>query len=136
MTRPLNPLLTLALTFALGLALPACADPPADSRAPADNAGGAAVAEAGQEVVYVDVRTPEEFAAGHVEGAINIPHTEMRERHGELEAFADQQLVLYCRSGRRSGIAQEILEEEGFTNLVNAGGLADLKARGVPTTDG
>jgi phage shock protein E len=58
----------------------------------------------------------------------------MRERHEELEPYADQQLVLYCRSGRRSGIAMDILEEEGFTNLVNAGGLRDLQAQGVPTT--
>lgn len=91
-------------------------------------------AAAGEEVVYVDVRSPEEFAAGHVVGAINIPHTEMAARHDELEPHADKEIVLYCRTGRRSGMAQDVLEREGFTNLTNAGGLRDLEARGVPTT--
>lgn len=132
MTRAQIALSPLLLAF--GLALAGCGDAAADRRAPSDTHAPIVVEETDREVVYVDVRTPEEFAAGHVEGAINIPHTEIRERHEELEAYADQQLVLYCRSGRRSGIAKEILEEEGFTDLVNAGGLADLKAKGVPTT--
>lgn len=124
MTRKLIALLVL------GVAIPACDGAPADDRAPAAERAETMAAE---EVVYVDVRTPEEYAAGHVAGAINIPHTEMRERHEELEPYADRQLVLYCRSGRRSEIAKEILEDEGFTDLVNAGGLQDLQARGVPT---
>lgn len=88
----------------------------------------------GREVVYVDVRTADEYEAGHVEGAIHIPYTEMRERHEELEPYADREIVLYCQSGRRSGIARSILEEEGFTRLVNGGSLDALEARGVPTT--
>ena len=94
--------------------------------------GAAALAETG--VVYVDVRTPEEFAAGHVEGAINIPHTEMPQRWGELEEYRDDEIVLYCRSGRRSGIALRTLRDVGFTNLENGGGLTDLQRQGVPTT--
>ena len=90
--------------------------------------------EAAHEVVYVDVRTREEYAQGHVEGAINIPHTEMGTRHDELAEFAGEEIVVYCRSGRRSGIAKRILESEGYDNVVNGGGLRDLAAQGVPTT--
>lgn len=85
-------------------------------------------------VVYVDVRTPEEFAAGHVTGAINIPHSEMAQRYPELEQYGDKELLLYCRSGRRSGIATRILEDVGFDNVRNVGGLSGLQAQGIPTT--
>lgn len=100
--------------------------------AEATGAGSVAAAESG--VVYVDVRTPEEYASGHVEGAINIPHTEMPQRWRELEEYRDDEIVLYCRSGRRSGIALETLKGVGFTNLENGGGLSDLQRQGVPTT--
>ena len=59
-----------------------------------------------EEVVFVDVRTPAEYAAGHVEGAVHIPHTEMDRRYGELTEYADDEIVVYCRSGRRSGIVK------------------------------
>lgn len=92
--------------------------------------GGAA--ESG--VLYVDVRTPEEFAQGHVTGAINIPHSEMAQRYPELEQYGDKELLLYCRSGRRSGIATRILEDVGFDNVRNVGSLSSLQAQGIPTT--
>ena len=123
---------TVAL-LAAGL-VAGCGDAPGTA---AGNAGAAPVVEASdaeaRSVVYVDVRTPEEYAGGHVEGAINIPHTEMGARHGELAEYADAEIVVYCRSGRRSGIAREILESEGFTNVTNGGGLSDLVRQGVPT---
>lgn len=102
------------------------------------NGEGAAVMEsdgdvAESNVVYVDVRTPEEYAAGHVEGAILIPHTEMAQRYTELEQYRDREIVVYCRSGRRSGIAKGILEDEGFDNVTNGGGFSELQAEGVPT---
>lgn len=85
-------------------------------------------------VVFVDVRQPDEVAAGHVTGAILIPHTELAERWSELEEHRDADIVLYCRTGRRSGIAEEILRQAGFENLHNGGGFNDLERRGVPTT--
>lgn len=91
-----------------------------------------ATAERGAQVLYVDVRTPQEFAAGHVAGAVNIPHDQMEARWSELAGNGDSQIVLYCRSGRRSGIAKGVLDRSGVENVVNAGGLADLQARGVP----
>lgn len=73
-----------------------------------------ALAAAGAKVV--DVRTPEEFAAGHVPGAINIPYDELPRRAAEIGPPSTT-VVLYCRSGRRSGIAVEALKKAGFKDL-------------------
>lgn len=75
----------------------------------------------------VDVRTPQEFAQGHLEGATNIPLSEVEKR---LDAFGrdrERPIVLYCRTGRRSGIALGILEKHGFKNLFNGGGFEELR---------
>ena len=64
----------------------------------------------------VDVRTPEEFASGHVPGAINIPFDELPRRAAEIGPPATP-VVLYCRSGRRSGIAVDALQKAGFSKL-------------------
>ncbi|HET7785067.1 MAG TPA: rhodanese-like domain-containing protein [Myxococcales bacterium] len=69
----------------------------------------------------VDVRTPAEFAAGHVPGAINIPHDQMAQRHEEVGPPSTPILV-YCHSGKRSALAIAILREKGFTQIY------DLKA--------
>jgi len=66
------------------------------------------------ELVVLDVRTAQEFAAGHVPGAINISHDELEGRLEELEQVRDKDVVVYCRSGRRTGIALGILERAGF----------------------
>ncbi len=83
-------------------------------------------------VVYLDVRRPDEFAAGHVRGALLIPHDQLETRWTELQEYRDQRIVLYCRSGRRAGIADSLLRTKGFTRLENAGGLVDLQEQGVP----
>ncbi len=75
-----------------------------------------------QGALLVDVRTPEEFASGHLENAVNIPHTETVARLSEYGANKNQSIVVYCRSGNRSGIAEGLLVEHGFTNVHNAGG--------------
>lgn len=72
--------------------------------------------------VLVDVRTPEEFAEGHIPGAILIPHDQMEERHGELAEYKDKPLLLICRSGKRSVFAAEVLAEHGYQNLYNLKG--------------
>lgn len=84
--------------------------------------------------VYVDVRTPGEYAEGHVAGAILIPHDQIEARWQELAEHKDTPIVLYCRTGRRSGLALDVLKEKGFMHVTNGGGLSDLAARGVPTT--
>lgn len=112
--------------------LSGCAKPePAASHA-AQTAPAERPAASEETVLYVDVRTPEEFAAGHVEGALLIPHDQMASRWSELAPYRDREIRLYCRSGRRSGIAEQILVEQGFTNVVNAGAFEELRAAGVP----
>lgn len=91
--------------------------------------------EASEDVYWVDVRTAQEYAAGHVEGAVNIPYTEIDERIGEVTDDKDATLYLYCRSGRRSGIATETLEAAGFTGVVNVGGLDDARKKALSLGD-
>jgi rhodanese-related sulfurtransferase len=67
--------------------------------------------------VIVDVRSPEEFATGRVPGAINIPLDSIEKRSAEIPK--DKSVVLTCRSGRRSGLAQETLRQLGYTNIRN-----------------
>ena len=91
------------------------------------------------EALIVDVRTPEEFADGHYPGAINIPHETILDGLNQLGVTADIAVILYCRSGNRSGQAEQALHEKGFTEARNAGGLeALLSATGkqavIPTS--
>lgn len=70
----------------------------------------------GDEAAYVlDVRSPEEYASGHVPGAVNIPYDQMASRVAEVPK--DKDVVLYCRSGRRAGIAAEVLADQGYERL-------------------
>lgn len=68
-------------------------------------------------LVVLDVRTAAEFAAGHVPGARNVSHDLLASRIEELAAARDKQVVLYCRSGRRSLLAEDILRKAGFKNI-------------------
>jgi rhodanese-related sulfurtransferase len=72
--------------------------------------------------LVVDVRSPDEFAAGHVPGAINVPHERIVADPAVLDAHRDRPLVLYCRSGRRTGLALERLEQAGFERLYHLDG--------------
>ena len=76
--------------------------------------------------VLIDVRTKEEFKSGHLEKAINIPYTEIEEQIKSITKDNHKNIVVYCRSGRRSGIAQKTLIQMGYKNVVNGGGYKDL----------
>ncbi|MBW2415803.1 MAG: methyltransferase domain-containing protein [Deltaproteobacteria bacterium] len=87
--------------------------------------------------VVLDVRTPEEFAEGHVPGAINVPHDQIEQRIAELEPYRDREVVLYCRSGRRAGFAGETLSRAGFANLLHlSGDMSAWHAEGRPEDAG
>jgi len=68
----------------------------------------------------VDVRTPGEFGAGHIPGAINIPVQQLGARMSELQP-KDAAVVVYCRSGHRSGIAARMLKSAGFKAVRDLG---------------
>lgn len=76
-------------------------------------------------LVILDVRTPEEFAAGHVPGAINIPYTHLPSRISEVADAADKDIVVYCAIGVRAEQGAERLRENGFTKLLHLDG--DMK---------
>jgi phage shock protein E len=74
---------------------------------------------------FVDVRTPEEYAGGHVPGAINIPLDQIQNR---LDEFKDlpRPVVAYCRSGARSDMATSMLKLAGIPEVINGGGISDV----------
>lgn len=74
------------------------------------------------QVWVIDVRTPQEVAAGKVEGAVNIEYEDVVAGVQKLGVKKDDTVYLYCRSGRRSGIALESLQSAGFGNVDNLGG--------------
>lgn len=77
--------------------------------------------------VWTDVRSIEEYSSGHIPGHPNIPHQEITARISEVTTDKDAPIRLYCRSGRRSGIAEETLQRLGYTNVSNAGGIDDVR---------
>lgn len=75
-----------------------------------------ALPASGEQAPFVlDVRAPEEFVTGHVPGAVNIPYDQVAARLAEVPK--DKDVVLYCRSGRRAGMAAEVLAANGYTRL-------------------
>jgi phage shock protein E len=75
-----------------------------------------------EDILILDVRTPEEFASGHVPGAHNIPHDQLPSRIAEIVDSKDREVVVYCRSGKRAAIAQEVLAEKGFQHITHLEG--------------
>ena len=82
--------------------------------------------------VVIDVRTPAEFADGHVAGArnIDVEAGDFAARISSLDKSASY--LVYCRTGRRSAIAADEMAGAGFADIVDGGGIADLVAAGAP----
>ncbi len=80
--------------------------------------------------VLIDVRTPEEFAAGHIPGAVNISVDQLAQRLNEIPK--DKPVVLYCRSGNRSSQAAQILERAGYAQIYDLGGIITWAQQGYP----
>lgn len=88
--------------------------------------------ELNRKALVVDVRTPEEFSEGHLDGAVNSDF-----RSGafakEIQTWnKDKTYYLYCASGNRSGKAAELMKEAGFKHIYNIGAYQDLKEAGIP----
>lgn len=84
--------------------------------------------------VIIDVRTPEEYAGGHIEKAINLDYYSETFK-GELNKLDKNKIYLiYCRSGSRSGRALDVMEELGFGEVYNmVGGIVQWNSKGLPT---
>ena len=92
-----------------------------------------AVAMMEQETGYIilDVRRPDEFAAGHIPNAINVANETIGTAEIPELPDKDQLIMVYCRSGRRSKEASEKLVKLGYTNIVEFGGILDWKGETV-----
>ena len=78
------------------------------------------------DTLVVDVRSPLEYAAEHIPGAQNIPLEEVTTRLTEFRSI-HKPVVLYCRSGNRSGMAVNILKQNGITDVYNGGSLENMQ---------
>ena len=111
----------LLALLTLGLALPLTGCPPAEP------------IEVTADTIIIDVRTPEEFATGHLEGALllDVQSAEFDALAAELDP--DASYIVYCRSGNRAGTAIERLAALGITDAVNAGSVQEASdATGIP----
>ena len=77
--------------------------------------------------LLVDVRTPGEYAEGHIPGAINIPNESIGEEEIPLLPDKNQRILIYCRSGGRSGQTRKKLEKLGYTDILDFGGIMTWK---------
>ncbi len=75
-----------------------------------------------KETFILDVRTPEEYAGGHLAGSVLIPLQEIDQRTADLPADKDRPILVYCRSGNRSGRAQQFLQKQGYSKVFNLKG--------------
>lgn len=122
------------LLAALALAAIALAGCSSGSSATQDvNVQGFAEVIEDQSIVILDVRTPEEFAQGHIEGSINIDVSNSNFVSQVSQLDKSKTYAVYCRSGNRSQVATAEMEKLGFTSLFNmTGGAIDWAAAGFP----
>lgn len=79
------------------------------------------------DTTIIDVRTAGEFEDGHLKEAINIPYNQIAKQITSYVTEKEAPIMVYCRSGRRSGIAKFILEKNGYNNVINGGGFSKLQ---------
>ncbi|HEX5711298.1 MAG TPA: rhodanese-like domain-containing protein [Sulfuricurvum sp.] len=82
-------------------------------------------------VALLDVRSPEEFSQGHIEGATLIPVQSLSENLSKLSNVKDKKIIVYCHSGSRSVAASRILVNNGFVPLNVKGGISQWQAEGL-----
>jgi rhodanese-related sulfurtransferase len=88
-----------------------------------------------EDAIVVDVREPQEFAAGHVPNARHIPVGQFDKRIAELDKFKGKPVIVVCQSGNRSSAACNALEKSGFEKVYNlSGGIAAWEQAGMPVT--
>lgn len=76
----------------------------------------------------IDVRSPQEFASGHIDNALNIPLDRLQHSIEDLKEMP-KPIVAYCRSGNRSGMAVAILKQYGVTDAINGGAIEELQQK-------
>lgn len=146
-THALRSSLTLGFAWLFALTLSACgtAEPDASSGSEASTDATVSVREVSQDealaigggegaALFLDVRSTDEFASGHVPGALNISVDELKDRLGDLEASRDSEIIVYCERGGRANTATDMLMAAGFTNLGHlTGDMSAWRAAGLAT---
>jgi len=90
--------------------------------------------EAGTAPLVLDVRSEQEYQAGHIPGAVLIPHDQLAGRIGELAGHEDDEIVVHCKSGRRAAMAEEVLRGAGFHDVKDLEGhMIAWQQGGYPT---
>jgi len=119
------PMIKNTLILLVAVFLASCSQKSAENKTATDNPSDTKAKAA----IVFDVRSAEEFQGGHLEDSINIPHTAISEKIADHVKNKDAEIVLYCGSGKRAGIAQKSLTDMGYTDVTNAGGYKDLKKK-------
>ena len=83
------------------------------------------IMDSGEEHIILDTREQYEYDESHIPGAILIPYTEIENKAEEMLPDKNAQILVYCRSGRRSKIASQSLADLGYTNVKEFGGIID-----------
>lgn len=83
------------------------------------------IMDSGEDILILDVREQDEYDAGHIPGAVLLPHGQIDARAAELPEDRDKPILVYCRSGRRSKLAAESLVRLGYTAVLEFGGIND-----------
>lgn len=96
------------------------------------------IARNAKAVIWIDARSVEEYKTGHlaVESPAelyNIPHTQITEKIGDITSNFNDKIYVYCKSGKRSGMAADALKKAGYKNVYNKGALRDLVKAGYST---
>lgn len=125
----------LAAVAALAVALTGCAVSEATDDPAAASAPVGSVDEQAEGRTWIDVRTPGEYAAGHLDGAMNVDLNSGAFAEQIAELPRDGSYFVYCKSGNRSAQAAAIMADLGFTDVVDGGGFADLARAGLPVAN-
>ena len=129
-TEPAPPPPAMPAPAAAPAPAPAPVPPPAAAAPKAIDPAKARELIAGGKAIVLDVRTPEEYGEDHIATAKNVPVDELDKRLAEVDKLVKdkaQPIVVYCAAGQRAARAKQTLEAAGYTNVVNGGGLDDLR---------
>ena len=108
-------LLVVALSFAVG-----CSKGSSEGYSEIDSTKTIELANETKETLVIDVRDADAYAKGHLANAINIPFDEFEAKIGDLEGYKNQNIILICNTGNKSGKAGQMLVDNGFTKVYNA----------------
>lgn len=81
------------------------------------------------EALYIDVRTAEEYAQDHIDGDAHIPHDQIAAEIGKITTDTNAEIHVYCRSGRRAGIAKDTLNALGYKQVTNEGTIDEARTK-------